>query len=123
MSDDAKRVPCTSCGAGILIATADRNEGQCMKCKPSTDQSMPKSTQGENPIAGIFAGLFLIGLGAGLYYLFYLLESGGIGSIRLPGIIIIAYKLSGKWIVSGLVGILGVFLVYVNILDVLRRKK
>jgi hypothetical protein len=47
------KTPCTNCGALVLPATAERNNGLCAKCK----QSMPR------PKIGVGIGIFLAVLG------------------------------------------------------------
>jgi hypothetical protein len=74
------------------------------------DGIMEQAPKEENPILTIVLGVFMI---AGAVWLFTYIggkEAEG-GSIRLNVLLMILYKIGGKWLMSGLIALAGVAII------------
>jgi len=76
----------------------------------------------DNPWSTIVYGIALIGLAIFLYYTFDNMEKEG-GSVRLNWMLVLAYKIGGKWTVAVILALLGSFMTYSGISSLITKNQ
>lgn len=87
-----------------------------------TEQPKEEAKKEDSPWSSIAFGLGMIAAGIFLYFYFDNMEKEG-GSIRINWIFALAYKIGGKWTVAIILWILGSFLTYSGVSDLIKKKK
>jgi hypothetical protein len=109
------KIKCSFCG--FANSSIEKN---CTMCEVSLSgsQSYSKSYSYSNPNVSseklivwktVFSGLAMIAFSGFLFYILNNIEQKG-GSVTMPLILIVIYKLFGKWVLSSLFGLIGLIM-------------
>lgn len=84
----------------------------------SQENETQEKNEKPNPWGAVALGVFLIAVAVGLFFWFNHLEQEG-GTIRMHALIILTYKLLGKWGVLGVFGAFGCLIAGIGVKDLL----